>query len=589
MSRPAAKSRSGSANTQFRNNLVIPARSGIMLRAYQNEAVEAAYQYLRDRDDNPVLVLPTGAGKSWCIAKIATDAVTQWHGRVLVLAHRKELIEQNAEKIRRLCPGLSVGIYSAGLNCRDMNTPVLVAGIQSIHKLACQLGPFDLVVVDECQLIAVSGEGMYRRFLRDAKVINPHLRVIGLTATPYRVDSGPICSPNHFLNAVCYEVGIRELIRDGFLSPLISKAGKTRVDTDSLRIRGGEFVAEEVEQLMDDDQLVQAACKEILSLTADRKSVLIFTSGVHHGQHVQAVLQKHGAECGFVCGDTPSRERNEILARFRGTEQQSLLKTPSLKYLANSDLLTIGFDSPRIDSVVLLRPTMSPGLYSQMVGRGFRLAPGKSDCLILDFGGNIIRHGPVDAISAIAKEVTNGKAPIKECPNCQAVVLAGYSQCPQCAYIFPPPEKQKHEHKASEAGILTGQHTDERHEVLDVLYRVHSKKDAPAHAPRSLRVDYQLGLDYWHSEYVCLEHTGFARQKAEEWWQARSPISVPATADEANQLARCGQLRPTHAIVIRRIAGERFSRIIKYELGEFPDEPLEESAAYSGLDDDVPF
>ncbi|MFN9292802.1 MAG: DEAD/DEAH box helicase, partial [Planctomyces sp.] len=116
-----------------------------MLRAYQNEAVEAVYQHLRERDDNPVLVLPTGAGKSWCIAKIAADAVTQWNGRVLILAHRKELLEQNADKIRRLCPELSVGIYSAGLKRRDTKSPVLVAGIQSIHKRACELGAFDLV------------------------------------------------------------------------------------------------------------------------------------------------------------------------------------------------------------------------------------------------------------------------------------------------------------------------------------------------------------------------------------------------------------------------------------------------------------
>ena len=560
-----------------------------MLRAYQNEAVEAVYHHLRARDDNPVLVLPTGAGKSWCIAKMATDAVTQWNGRVLILAHRKELIEQNADKIRRLCPNVSVGIYSAGLKRRDMNTPVLVAGIQSIHKRACQLGPFDLVIVDECHLIAVSGEGMYRQFLRDAKVVNPHLRVIGLTATPYRLDCGPICSPDHFLNDICYDVGIRELIRDGYLSPLISKAGKARVDTARLHVRGGEFVAEEVERLMDDDHLVQAACSEIVSLTADRKSVLIFTSGVSHGQHVQAALQKLGAECGFVCGDTPSRARNDTLARFRGDDQQSLLKTPSLKYLANSDLLTIGFDSPRIDCVVLLRPTMSPGLYSQMVGRGFRLAPGKSDCLILDFGGNILRHGPVDAIKAEARETGSGQAPVKECPGCQAVIVAGYSQCPHCAYIFPPPEKQKHEHKPSEAGILTGQHSDERHEVLDVFYRVHRKKDAPATAPKTLRVDYQLGLDHWHSEYVCVEHGGYAAKKAESWWQARSPLPTPTTAEEAAALARDGQLKPTNAIVIRKVAGERFPRIIKYELGDFLDTPPDPPSQFSGLDDDVPF
>ena len=563
-----------------------------MLRAYQNEAVEAVYQHLRERDDNPVLVLPTGAGKSWCIAKIAADAVTQWNGRVLILAHRKELLEQNADKIRRLCPELSVGIYSAGLKRRDTKSPVLVAGIQSIHKRACELGAFDLVIVDECHLIAISGEGMYRQFLSDAKVVNPHLRVIGLTATPYRLDSGNICSPDHFLNAVCYEVGIRELIRDGFLSPLISKAGKARISTDSLHIRGGEFVAEEVERLMDDHSLVQAACEEILALTTDRKSVLIFTSGVQHGQHVQATLTKLGADCGFVCGDTPTRERDDILKRFRGDDSKTLLQATPLRFLANSDLLTIGFDAPRIDCVVLLRPTMSPGLYSQLVGRGFRLAPGKTDCLILDFGGNILRHGPVDAIKVETRDTGNGKAPAKECPACQAVIAAGYSLCPHCGYVFPPPEKQKHEQKPSDAGILTGQYSDERFEVLDVFYRVHRKKEAPANAPKTLRVDYQLGLQHWQSEFVCFEHDGYARQKAETWWEERTNVPVPATADEAAALAQTGILKPTQSIIIRFVAGERYPRIIKHELGDFHDEPLPASEPihqHSGIDDDVPF
>jgi DNA repair protein RadD len=164
-----------------------------MLRSYQNEAVEAVYRHLRERDDNPVVVLPTGAGKSWYIAQMATDAVSQWNGRVLILAHRKELLEQNADKIRRLCPDLRVGIYSAGLKRRDTDTPVLVAGIQSICRRACEFEPFDLVIVDECHLIPRDGEGMYRQFLREATIVNPHLRTIGLTATPYRLDSGPIC------------------------------------------------------------------------------------------------------------------------------------------------------------------------------------------------------------------------------------------------------------------------------------------------------------------------------------------------------------------------------------------------------------
>ncbi|MCP4300829.1 MAG: DEAD/DEAH box helicase family protein, partial [Gammaproteobacteria bacterium] len=246
------------------------------LRSYQQSAVDAIFDSIRNRDDNPVAVLPTGAGKSVVLAKIASDAVDKWKGRVLVLAHVKELLEQNADKVRRLCPGIPVGIYSAGLKKRDTNTPVLVAGIQSIYKRACELNPFDLIVVDEAHLISKSGDGMYRQFLADCKVINPHVRVIGLTATPFRLDSGMICAADHFLNHICYEIGIKELIRDEYLCPLISKAGVNRADFGDLHVRAGEFVSDEVESLVSDPDLVTAACAELIDLTQDRKAVLIF-------------------------------------------------------------------------------------------------------------------------------------------------------------------------------------------------------------------------------------------------------------------------------------------------------------------------
>ncbi len=558
------------------------------LRLYQSEAVDAVYRHLRERDDNPVVVLPTGSGKSWCIAQIAADAVSCWNGRVLVLAHRRELLEQNADKICRLCPQLRVGLYSAGLKQRDTDTPVLVAGIQSIYKRACELDAFDLVVVDEAHLIPADGEGMYRQFLTDAKVVNPHLRVIGLTATPFRLDSGEICSPDHFLNHVCYEVGIRELIRDGYLCPLVSKAGIAKADTAELHVRAGEFVAEEAERLMDQDALVEAACQEIVALTGDRKSVLIFTAGVKHGRHVQRVLQEiAGVECGFVCGETPSRERDETLARFRSDAADGLFDSQLLRYLANANLLTVGFDSPRIDCVVLLRPTMSPALLVQMCGRGFRLHPDKQNCLILDFAGNIERHGPIDQIKAQSKPAAgSGEAPAKECPECHSLIAAGYAVCPDCGYEFPPPEAPKHDANASNAGILSGQVTDTEFDVLDIAYSVHTKRSAPDDAPKTMRVEYRVGLDYWVSEWICFEHTGFARRKAEQWWRQRSTDPIPETAEDAVALAEAGALAHTESITVRSIVGEKFDRIIACEMGPMPEAcPLEAAIEL----DDVPF
>lgn len=360
------------------------------LRPYQEAAVDAVYRHLRELDGNPVVVCPTGAGKSIIIAQIASDAVVRWKGRVLVLAHVQELLEQNADKIRRLCPDVKVGIYSAGLKQRDTESPIICAGIQSVYRRANELDAFDLVIVDEAHLISTEGDGMYRQFLADAKAISPHLRVIGMTATPYRLKSGMICSPDHFLNHVCYEIGVRELIRDGYLCRLVSKAGRIKAHTENVAVRGGEFVAGELESLMNRDALVEAACGEIVERTADRQSCLIFASGVEHGKHIARILrEKHNAECGFVCGETPTSEREELLARFRGDSSGTLFGREPLKYLCNVNVLTTGFDAPNIDCIALLRPTMSPGLLVQMVGRGLRQHPDKRDCLILDVGGNI--------------------------------------------------------------------------------------------------------------------------------------------------------------------------------------------------------
>jgi DNA repair protein RadD len=352
-------------------------------------------------------------------------------------------------------------------------------------------------------------------------------------------------------------------------------------------MRGGEFVAEEVEQLMDRDALVEAACQEIIDYTRDRKSCLIFASGIKHGRHVTRVLRnKHGVKCGFVCGETPPVERDEILARFRNVRSERLFDREPLKYLVNVNVLTTGFDAPNIDCVVLLRPTASPVLYTQAVGRGFRLHPGKQNCLVLDFGGNILRHGPVDQIKITEKTRNgSGEPPAKECPECQSVVAAAYSICPDCGYEFPPPERQNHDATASNASILSGEVTDEEYDVRDVAYHVHTKRDAPEDAPKTMRVDYRLGLSHWESEWVCFEHSGFARRKAEQWWRRRSPDPVPDTVERAVEIAGSGGLCTTEKITVRTVSGEKYPSIVDHVLG-----PMPEPVTVMGYDpEEIPF
>ena len=155
------------------------------LRPYQNEAVQAVYDHLRSRDDNPCVVIPTGGGKTPVIATICRDAVNLWNGRVVILAHVKELLEQAADKLRHIAPEVPLGVYSAGLKRKDIGYAVTVAGIQSIWKKACDLGPVDLVVIDEAHMVPAEDDGMYRQFIADARR-NPQVRIVGLTATPYR-------------------------------------------------------------------------------------------------------------------------------------------------------------------------------------------------------------------------------------------------------------------------------------------------------------------------------------------------------------------------------------------------------------------
>ena len=573
----------------------------IVPRPYQSEAVEAVYEHLRTKDNNPCVVLPTGTGKSLVLAQIAKDSVEKWNGRVLILAHVKELLEQNADKIRKLCPELKIGIYSAGLRSRDTTEQVIVAGIQSVYNKACELDAFDLVIVDEAHLISSEGDGMYRTFLSDMKVINPHVRVIGLTATPFRLKGGLICKPENILNEICYEAGLKEMIQQGYLSPLISRAGRAEANLANLHIRGGEFISDEVAAAMDNDALVTSACREIVELTRDRKSVLIFTASVDHCKHVAEKIQAFsGKECAIVTGDTSPAERAEIIARFKGKFiPADLFGTPKppLKFLANVNVLTCGFDAPNT--------TNSPGLLIQCAGRGTRLSPetGKSNCLFLDYGGNILRHGPLDMIKV--KEPGSGKggdAPAKKCPQCLALIHAGYTACPECGYVFPPKENDKMTQTASSAGVISGQVDYTDYEVLDVYYCVHEKRGADPDAPKTMRVDYQVGFNEFKSEWVCPEHTGYARGKFEKWWHERAALGcpMPRSAREAVLLANEGLLAAPESITVKTIAGERFERITGWRLKERPvmrepGEDLEVGETWTSpappddLDDDIPF
>ena len=548
----------------------------MQLRDYQQNAIRAVYSYLRNHTGNPCCVLPTGSGKTPVIATVCKDAVQRWKGRVLVLAHVKELLVQAVEKLRSIAPEIPVGLYSAGLGARDTEQNVIVAGIQSVYNKPEVLGKFDLIIVDECHLIPPDGDGMYRTLLGKVREENPKVRLIGFTATPYRTSTGLICGPDNLLNQIVYEESVGDLINRGFLTQLISRGTRHNTDFSGLHLRGGEFIPEEIESLLNKNEKVNLAVRETLDFTKDRKKILLFCTSVDHAKKVQKGIQQNGLSCGLVVGEMSSGERDSVLRQFKNDGQVDIFGDPiaPMRYLVNVNVLTTGFDAPNIDCVVLLRPTNSPGLYSQMVGRGLRTCPEKENCLILDYGGNVLRHGPINAVHLKGPVKAYGdkkpQTPFRQCPNCQLIVPVCYTLCPECQTQLVQPRTATHDETAGNADIIGVDKTEE-FDVQNIVYSIHTKKGADENYPKTMRVDYFYSLSGSKAEWVCPEHTGFARQKFEKWWKKRSNHPLPETAAGAVEIARGGGLAPAKKITVETKAGERYGNITKYELGDIPD------------------
>lgn len=499
----------------------------ITLRPYQQDAINAIYKYFMSKDGNPLIVMPTGTGKSIVIDEFIRGAIDNYpNTRILNLVHVRELILQNYMTLMRIWKDAPAGIYSAGLGRRDLHAQILFAGIQSIYKKIDVLDKFDLVLVDEAHLIPRNVDTMYGKFLTALKKKNPKVKIIGFTATPFRLDSGMLHKGDKAMfDDIAYECNIANMIDQGYLTEVIAKVTDTQLDISQVKKRGGEFIAGELERAVDKKETTDLAVEEIIKKGFERGSWLIFCSGVTHAKNVAAAIREYGIDCQTVTGDTPIKERDQILSRF---------KLGQIRAVTNANVLTTGFDAPGVDLIAMLRPTESTGLHVQMIGRGTRLADGKEDCLVLDFAGNTARHGPLDQLNIKNPgKAGDGEVPIKECPECMSYVHAAVRICPHCEYVFPPPEPKIASHSFDDA-LLTRQISERQYNVSECNYRIHEKK---SNGSKTLRVDYQCGIAQF-SQWVCFEHTGFARSKAEQWYKRRMPgQNIPASCAEALQLS----------------------------------------------------
>lgn len=408
-----------------------------MLRDYQQRAISMLYGWFRKGNrGNPCLMLPTGSGKSHIVAELCRDALNNWpETRILVLTHVREILSQNASKLRDHWPNAPMGIYSSGLRQRRLGEPITFAGVQSVHRRAQQIGHIDLCIVDECHLIDTKAQGRYRDLIHGLKQINPNMRIIGLTASPWRLGHGRIdMGDDSLFHDLIEPVTIEELIYKGHLAPLHSKHTDTELSTKGVHKRGGEYVAGELERAVDTVELNHSITEEIIARAGDRKAWLLFCSGVEHAEHMADELTGKGIVSACITGKTPHAERDRIIAQF---------KAGHIRALTNAQVLTTGFDYPDIDLIAMIRPTMSATLYVQMAGRGMRPKSHTDHCLVLDFAGNVRQHGPITAVQAPNAKAGDGEAPVKVCPDCDELLHLSLKQCPECGHTFEQDTGQK--------------------------------------------------------------------------------------------------------------------------------------------------
>lgn len=524
------------------------------LRYYQDEAIKAIYSYFGANSGNPIIALPTGTGKSIVIAKFCADVCIRWpNQRILILTHRKELIEQNSAKLYQIWPQAPIGIFSAGVGEKVYWMPITFGGVQSVYRSLDKFQQaFDLIIIDECHMISPNGFGMYGKTIQHFKELNPRTKVIGLTATDYRLKQGMLTDETYstdgdaipaLFDNVIYDLtdvdGFNRLVAEGYLSKPICKPTHTQIDISGVKVQAGEFNQKQLEAAVDKDEITFKAVQETIAYGQDRWAWLVFGTSIEHCEHIAAIMQSQGISCECVHSKLTQKVNDERIAAF---------KTGKIRCLVNNDKLTTGFDHPPVDLIAMIRHTMSPSLWVQMVGRGTRpysmhnpeqYIPGyefvKQNCLVLDFARNTERLGPINNPNKPkSKNGKKGDMPVKICPSCGIYNFGAARFCDECGHEFEFQTHLEATHDSSSVIFEENVVTVERYSVINAAYKEYRRNNASI---PMLAVTYMCITDEGKTktikENVLFEHSGYARNLAEQWFAQRHPASCPLTVDEA--------------------------------------------------------
>jgi DNA repair protein RadD len=511
---------------------------------------------------NPLIGMPTGYGKSLVIAEIIRRCFL-WFPTIscLVSTHVKELVEQDYNALMSVWPTAPAGIQSAGLGRRDTMHPCLFGSIKSLWNTREALGFRHFMIVDEAHLVSPEAATIYRKLIAYFTSINPYFCVIGLSATLYRTGSGPLSEAEGgiFTHVIFDCTSMNEFNRildEGWLCRLIPKHTDTGLDVAGVGWAGDDYNQSDAQKAVDKPDLTLLCCRETIAQKEidHRNSCLIFAQGVDHAEHIAECLQSLGHYALTVHDKTSKEDRRERITSF---------KNGTLPYLINNNVLTTGFDFPGLDMLSVMRLIGSPGLWVQILGRGTRplYAPGypiswtrvdpeacqqrltaiaasaKRNCLVLDFGKNTERLGPINnprIPQRRGKKSTPGVAPVKICPQCRMYCFASATSCENCGLEFS--REQKLTYSASGLELIQTS-AEPRYEVYNVGKTLYMPYEKPGTPPMMKVTYFDAGMVTTPvKEILCFEHRGAGRKRAEQWWAAHTDLPYPASTKDALEL-----------------------------------------------------
>ncbi len=529
-------------------------------RWYQTAALEALFSYFMSNDGNPIIALPTGSGKSVVQAKFLEIVLKTYPDqRIMCLTHVKELVQNNAQQMRRMWAHAPVGIYSSGLKQRDLHYPITFGNMQSVRNIIEAFGHIDLLLIDECHLVSDGDDSGYLRIIAQLKHRNPFLKVIGFTATKWRTALGLLTNGPIFTD-VCYDIctieGYRRLFDENYLVPPVARRTAVEYDVSEVRSVADDFSKSELNKVTSNEKITWAAIQESLTRGHDRNCRLVFCTGVEHAILAADMFKHLGLRAAAVHSKMSDAERDGIMGAFFSGE---------LDTLTNNGICTTGIDHPPIDHIVMLRPTKSVGLWVQMLGRGTRPFETngwrKENCLVTDHGGNSRRLGTIDDPYIPKQKVKGaGDMPVKICPVCDAYNHARAVVCVSCGEPFEIRVGFKKE--ASEEPLVRSDlPIYETFKVQQVLYTQYFKKNATPTDKPTIKAIYICGLRQF-VEFVAIEATGFLAKRARDWWRQRFPDAgfMPATVADAMQ--HFDKLIPPKTIKVH--VNRKYPEIVEY-------------------------